>query len=120
MTTTSTESKPPPEPKQDLRDLVLAFLVAVLLMPFVGMLRALTYRLLWGWFLAPQYGEGPSLQAWFGLGILFTLIAFRRDSSGEELKNPVRRAFESAFLSLLMLGAMIISAVMARVVWGWR
>lgn len=116
--TTSIETKS--EPTQDPRDSVIAILVGVLLSPFIGMLRAIVYRLLWNWFLAPQYGEGPALQTWFGIGILYSLITIRQASSNDLPKNPVRRVFEGAVTGLLMLGAAIVAAAMARVIWGWR
>ena len=34
---------------------------------------ASTLRLLWGWFLSPQYGAGPSLAAWYGASTIFGL-----------------------------------------------
>lgn len=120
MTTTPPEPKQSAEAKQDPRDLILAFLMGMLFTPFLGMLRALAYRLLWGWFLAPQYGDGPTLQAWFGVGVLYTLISYRKDESEGDLKHPVRYMFERVFLDVMMLGAMMLAAAMARVVWGWR
>jgi hypothetical protein len=116
----NTKPKESAEQKQDPRDLVIAVLVALLLMPFVGMLYALTYRLLWDWFFAPQYGEGPALRTWFGIGILYTLVSFRQDKSGEERKDLVRHVFERVFLDFVRIGTVIIAAAMARVVWGWR
>ena len=106
--------------KQDPRDLVIAILVGALLSPFTGMVQALAYRLLWGWFLAPQYGEGPTLQTWFGVGVLYSLIAFRRKTAGDLPKNPVWHMVEITFLGFVTIGAAIVAAAMARVVWGWR
>jgi hypothetical protein len=117
MTTTP---KPPAETKQDPRDLVIAALVGTLLSPFTGMLRAIVYQILWNWFLATQYGEGPTLKTWFGIGALCSLIAFRQAASGDLPGNPVRRMFDSAIIGSLMLGAALVAAAMARVVWGWQ
>jgi hypothetical protein len=108
-----------PDPKQDPRDLVLAILVGALLSPFTGMLRALVFRLLWSWFLTPQYGEGPTLQTWFGIGVLYSLITLRRGKSEELSGSVMRRVAESVFFDLMTLGAVIIAAMLARVVWGW-
>ena len=115
----TTESKTA-EPKQDPRDSMLVILVGALLSPFTGMLRALTYRLLWNWFLAPQYGEGPALQTWFGIGVLYSLFSFHQARSGELPKNVVWHVVENAIVGLLVLGTAIVAAAMARVVWGWR
>jgi hypothetical protein len=97
----STEPKKPADPKQDPRDLVIALLVSTLLAPFLGMLRALTYRLFWNWFVAPQYGDGPTLETWFGIGTLAALIMFRQDTSSKLPKgNVFKLVFESALLSV--------------------
>lgn len=115
------EAKQPAEPKADPRDLALAILVGALLSPFVGMLRALTYRLFWDWFVAPQYGDGPTLQTWFGIGTLVTLLKFRQETSSKGFpRNPVRLTIESAIVGILILGGAIVAAAMARVIWGWR
>lgn len=116
----TTEPKQVTELKQDPRDLVLAILVGALLSPFTGMLRAFAYQLLWNWFLAPQYGEGPALQTWFGIGVLYSTVSFRQASSGELPKKIIWSVVESAIIGLLVLGAAIVAAAMARVVWGWR
>lgn len=111
---------PAPERKTDPRDLTLAVLVGTLLSPFVGMLRALTCRLFWGWFIAPQYGEGPSLKTWFGIGILIPLIKVHQEATTKEpAEHPVWRMIESTVIGVLMLGGTIVAAAMARVVWGW-
>jgi hypothetical protein len=116
----TTKPKQTTEPTRDPRDGVLAILVGALLSPFTGMLRALAYRLLWSWFLAPQYGEGPTLQTWFGIGVLYSLFSFRQARAGELPKNVVWHAVENAIVGLLVLGTAIVAAAMARVVWGWR
>jgi hypothetical protein len=110
-----TESKP--EPKQDPRDIVITVLVAMLLSPFSGMVRALAFRLLWGWFLAPQYGDGPTLRAWFGVSILITLLTYRLDSTSG--KSSVSSVITNTFVHFFMLGSIIVAATMARFVWGW-
>ncbi len=42
---------------------------------------AVSLGTLWRWFCAPQYGAGPSLSAWFGIGMMVAVIAvFAKDS----------------------------------------
>lgn len=111
------------ESKRDPRDLVLAVLVGMMLSPFTGIVRALACRLMWRWFLAPQYGDGPTLQTWFGIGVLHGMI-FTLSRAQEKVdtlpKNVIRHIIESAITGLVLLGAMIIVAAMSRILWGWR
>lgn len=121
----SPEAKSPSDLKQqDPRDAILAILFGMLLFPFTGMLRALAFQLLWSWFLV-QYGEGPTLQSWFGISVLYSLSAgFGREPVEEKPDVPpkslVRGMLEKTLFSLLTLGALLVSAAVARVVWGWR
>jgi hypothetical protein len=117
---------PTSDPKvvpRDPRDLVLAALIGVLLTPFTGIVRALVFRLMWSWFLAPQYGEGPTLQTWFGIGVLHGMIFTlpRAQEKPDTLpKNVIRHVIENIITGLLLLGLMIVAAAMARIIWGWR
>jgi hypothetical protein len=108
------------EPKRDPRDIALALLTAIAITPFTGMLRAVVYRLLWGWFLAAQYGAGPTLAAWFGIGLLMSMLTVKFDSS-ESTGKPVTigAVLETAFAGALWQGTIIVAAVLARGIWGW-
>lgn len=113
--TTATTNQP-----RDPRDVVLAALVVAILSPFTGMLHALTFRLLWSWFLAQQYGEGPTLRTWFGISAITSLLAGIRHAesknSGESLSAMIAN---SVFVSALLLGVVIATGAVARMIWGW-
>lgn len=119
--TDSTDTKEPPH---DPRDLVLAILIGVLITPFTGMVYALACRLLWGWFVAPQYGDGPTLETWFGVSALYGVIVAigqaRHDSAKPLPSGVIGYVVKSATTGLMLLGVAIAAAAMARVIWGWR
>lgn len=110
--------------KPDPRDLVLAALVGMLLSPLTGIVRALAFRLMWRWFLAPQYGEGPSLRAWFGIAVLHAMIFVISDvqlaKSEEPSKHAIRAVVAKMAIGLVLIGFTIVTAALARVFWGWR
>jgi hypothetical protein len=105
--------------KLDPRDAILMLLLGLVLVPVSGVLRALTFRLLWGWFMATQYGDGPTLQTWFGINVLVSLMTYNATPSSESEK-PLARLFKIFINGLLLLGVVILSAAMARFMWGWR
>ncbi len=50
---------------------LLWFLIAV---PTSAFLQAWTAHNMWSWFLAAQYGPGPTLGAWFGVTVIVSLL----------------------------------------------
>ena len=48
--------------------------LALVLSPITALLSAKTMHTLWGWFVARDYGDGPSLAAWFGLSEIATIV----------------------------------------------
>jgi hypothetical protein len=68
--------------------------IANLITALVG---AGSFRLLWGWFLARDYGSGPSLGAWYGASMIAGLIVYawsprRVDESDSELGKIVNNS----------------------------
>lgn len=52
---------------------VLALVVALVLAPISSLLATQAAELIWRWYLAPQYGAGPTTRAWFGMSALASL-----------------------------------------------
>jgi hypothetical protein len=53
-----------------------------------ALVQAWALRTVWRWFVAAEYGTGPSLGAWFGLasiaGVILTFHAVARSTDKEE------------------------------------
>lgn len=113
------------KPKRDPRDLVLAALIGVVIAPFTSIVQALAVRLMWTWFLAPQYGDGPTLRAWFGVIVVFDLFtislttSIQRTRSTPLPKNIIVHIIESSITHLFLFGIVIATAAISRDLWGW-
>lgn len=100
--------------------LFIVFL-ATLAYPFTGWISAKVLQAIWGWFLEPQYGVGPSIRSWFGAGMLFTLFVSSLKSAKAKPDDMSRFAFwlRSILFTLMMQGALLLTAGWVRIVWGW-
>lgn len=69
-----------PSPLDIFIGLAIGVLVAA---PLSALLLSWGASTLWGWFVQPQYGGGPSMAAWYGLSLIAGLFmhGIARDTS---------------------------------------
>lgn len=57
-----------------MKKLSMLAVVAAISSPVTALIGCAACRLLWGWFLAAEYGDGPSNGAWFGVSTILGMI----------------------------------------------
>jgi hypothetical protein len=84
--------------------LLVGFVIDLVL----GVLGAHILGQFWAWFLAPQYGAGPTFASWYGALLLAAIFTFRRRPS-EEMSWDIAKEqliqVGALYLILLGLGA---------------
>lgn len=108
--------------KAKLSNVIGALVVSVLLTPVSAIIMSFYCLTLWGWFLEPQYGDGPSRMGWFGIGALVTLLTWKRDRDQEDKEAPratpvwaITEWIQMQLIILLMFGMVAFT----RFVLGW-
>lgn len=113
-----------PEPKkQKTKPLTVLLLVAyaLLVQPFVSLLVAWTISVEWRWFLASQYGAGPSLMSWFGatfiVGMLIgiSIASIPRNPEAKEPGGAIAMSLGVGVGALIVLG---VAWVYRSLIWG--
>ena len=98
-----------------------AAVVAFVLSPLSALTYAFTSQKIWTWFVAEQWGDGPTFQTWVGLGELFSLymLASRITRSRDEhAKVTVTDTIAHVVVVNLLALAAILSAAWLRVFYG--
>jgi hypothetical protein len=94
---------------------------AVVVQPFVSLFVAWTLTVEWRWFLAEQYGPGPSLMSWFGLSLIAGLIigvatvSVARKPGHDKPRNAIASMVGVGFGAALVLG---IAWLYRALLWG--
>lgn len=78
---------------------------------FSAVVQAWCMSVVWRWFVAPQYGAGPTLAVWFGLTIILRMMiaaSTMRLKKAEPEHSPLYDAFTDSlaiiFAFLMTLG----------------
>lgn len=101
-----------------LNSLNVLLLMVALLLP-LELLQAWACGHLWQWFLAPQYGAGPSLMGWLGAGLVFTLLSTRPKSKKDAEPVTIARVLKGAALrAVWILVVLGFAWVLRAVAWG--
>jgi len=64
-------------------------LLIIVAIPASALLETVAARNVWSWFLATQYGPGPTLGAWFGISVTVSILTGRlhgKWTGGDELR----------------------------------
>jgi hypothetical protein len=97
--------------------LVLLFFI---LIPLSALAEAGAAQLLWRWFVAVQYGAGPTMPAWYGLFMIAGIahLGLREKKLPEAEGYTLLVLFQFAH-ALLTIGFMLAAATLVRVIVGW-
>jgi len=96
--------------------LALAFLVAA---PICALVTAATAETLWAWFMAPQYGRGPSMAAWYGVSLLVALMTARVKRERVETESVIAAAIVEILACVFIALALLATAALVRKMNGW-
>lgn len=95
---------------------LVAFLVVV---PLMALLHAWAASVVWGWFMTPRYGSGPTLEQWYGLSVIVDLLGLAYIAIGvgrlQTDEGFMARVVRSVAVTLLVLAM----AFLVKVVCGW-
>ncbi len=92
----------------------LAILATAVLLGFLSaLIQAWAMSKLWVWFVAADYGAGPSLSAWYGLAVIFSLplglvmhdVTRKKDESAGPWLRVIGTAVGAWLGILMVLGA---------------
>jgi hypothetical protein len=89
---------------------LVLFAVSMLVCAFI---EAATFHKLWAWFVAHEYGTGPTYGAWYGLSMIFTLavgIATRNLTVASTKEAPIIQVTVNAVTVLLSCGIVLLVA----------
>jgi hypothetical protein len=88
-----------------------------------ALIQAAALRRLWSWFVAAEYGPGPSLGAWFGiatiLGLIVGMAAPLRAADKEPADEMTRRAVVHTLSRWLAYGLVLVTARLVGSALGW-
>lgn len=100
-----------------------AILLAVLQAPLSALITAATMSKLWGWYVAPTYGAGPSYAGWFGLSAILGIAVSpslmnvqNKETSDDPLRDVIGRTLGTWLGCALVLGACWLTGL----VLGWN
>lgn len=94
---------------------LMAIVFAFALSPITALVSSATMSKLWDWYVARDYGSGPSFAAWFGLntilvlGVAPALMSIAREKK-EDKNTPMLDVFGRAFAVWVLMGIMLLSA----------
>lgn len=102
--------------------LVAAMTVVIAASPITTYVLSLPLAKIWQWFLADQYGSGPSTKSWMGAILAtstFMLIFRKEDKDDENVKVPSvwELAFVAIFRTTILVGLAFIEAAWLHVFW---
>lgn len=109
-----------------MKKALLSLLVSALIAPFSALLHTVALRLLWAWFLAPEYGPGPSTRAWFGIstivglafiGVHYAIVAY---APAQDEHRGVRRAINRVITLQVATWFAVLLAFLSVNLFGWR
>lgn len=99
---------------------ILALMAAIIIaVPINAYFYAYTATILWDWFLAVQYGAGPTLAAWYGISTLFGLLQIKQNNTTTETSSLIVVILSSIFVTLLSCGLTLFAAFCVRKILGW-
>lgn len=97
---------------------ILKILFSLSLSMIIVFVQAWAFSTLWSWFVAPQYGSGPTYPAWFGLsliaGTVIGTVLVRSDISRREKDDD-----DDDLSRGILVGVGIILAYFFVVGWSW-
>ncbi len=96
--------------------LVLFFVVAA---PVCAGITVYTASTLWDWFLAPQYGAGPSHAAWYGIAMLVAMLTISLARTKTDFDGLVESALFEILKALLVATVTLGMAFVVREMNGW-
>lgn len=99
------------------------FTVAIVVLvasPLFAFLSALIFRALWNITMAPQYGDGPSLQSWFGIALLVGLMTSHlRPQKPKDKEDTFYRRIAAMVGDYLGRGLVLLFAAVCCWALGW-
>lgn len=100
-----------------MKKLLATVVVALAIAPIAGLIEAFTYSTLWRWFVARQYGHGPSYPVWYGLAMILGLIVHntRRQGAEKGAKAIITTTIAVWIVYMLILGL----AYLTGSIFGW-
>lgn len=106
-----------------MKKICLAVLAALVFTPVYALAAGAAFRLLWGWFVAAEYGPGPSIGAWVGISTILGLIVHnhgaqvsdRRDKSDASASSVIGVVIGR----LAAIGVILVVARFVGAVFGW-
>jgi hypothetical protein len=84
---------------------MIRFLVQMALSIAYTFAQAATLSTVWRWFIAPQYGNGPTYSAWYGISLLVSvmfLYSFSSIAKSDEIKGKWGEVMRVAILLLAL------------------
>jgi len=97
--------------------LVVLFVIS----PITALVSAKIADTLWNLLLAPQYGDGPTYQSWYGISLLSAYVLFgMRSSEPDDGESPYFWAASKLFSGLAHGVLLIFAAYFTALVLGWR
>ena len=93
----------------------------IFLMPVSALFGAWIDSQVWHYFLATQYGSGPSFQAWFGISVLAFLMTLHLPSRNDtQTKDSwLVQSVEGTVRAFLISLGVLLMALFIRAVLGW-
>lgn len=91
-----------------------------LLTPVSALLTAKIFSIAWGLLLAPQYGDGPTYQSWYGVACMTSLITRNlATKQTEPSESVVGSAIRDIIASYAGMGVIVGIAAFVRFAVGW-
>lgn len=95
------------------------FFIAIALLPVGALFGAWVYSELWHYLLAPQYGQGPSYESWFGISCIWGLLTQAMIPDKKNEKETVSDFFADVIVSYVKRLFALGLALFVRAVLGW-
>lgn len=123
------EKRRPPNAREVFHGTTRIFAFGILLTPISAWIIGSCMQAIWRWFLAAEYGEGPSIWAWWGIGLLLGMSVlaplFERMPPSKEMqedpkyqmKNPGTFVLTTAIRSWFTAALFALVAAFAKFVW---
>lgn len=86
-----------------------------------GLVETSVASRLWLWFVAREYGPGPSLGAWFGIVTVVSMIQSRSRSSAQE-EDPIPtlgKLVQTTVMRWMLCGLILALAWLTGTICGW-
>lgn len=97
--------------------MTLFFLVTA---PLVVLMTVFACDTIWGWYLAPTHGAGPSQREWFGIALLWEALRSHTSPKRDDEESVIIFMLKHTAKNGVRMGVLLVMAAIIRWMAGWQ